>query len=268
MTPSSLPFTRRSRRASLVFESDGCSIFGMLHRPLVARAECPAVLLLHGFMADKCQPPHYLFVLLADALAEQGIVSLRIDLPGRGDSEGTTLDMTPQADLAAAARGMAALAAQPGVDSGRVALLGISWGGLLAALLAERAAAVALLSAAPGELVAWRPQLRQVEGRLVNEFVGNLIGSQFYEGLAALSPLAGLQKSGGPVLLLHGTDDESVPAGDIADAAGALRAAAIPVDVVAIAGADHIFFLPVWQRQVVATTVRWLAAALGTGGNA
>lgn len=115
----------------------------------------------HGFMASKCQPPHRLFVQLAEALARLGIVSLRIDLPGRGDSEGDTIDMTVEGDLAAAQQAIDVLAMQPDVDGARIGLVGISWGGALAATLAgrdPRVAATVLLSTHPYEQVNWKPR--------------------------------------------------------------------------------------------------------------
>ena len=126
-------------RDSVVYESRGLKIFGAIHRGInLSDQICPGVVMYHGFMASKSQPPHRLFVRLAEALARLGIVSLRIDLPGRGDSEGDTIDLTVDDDLAAAQKAIDVLIAQPDVDSQRIGLVGISWGGNLAATLAGR----------------------------------------------------------------------------------------------------------------------------------
>ena len=71
----------------------------------------------HGFMASMCQPPHRLLVQLAEALAQLGIVSLRIDLPGRGDSECDTLNLTVEDNLAATQKAIDVLVAQQDIDS-------------------------------------------------------------------------------------------------------------------------------------------------------
>lgn len=145
-----------------MYESRGLKIFGAIHRAAgPAGRACPGVVMYHGFMASKCQPPHRLFVQLAEALARLGIVSLRIDLPGRGDSEGDTIDMTVEGDLAAAQQAIDVLAMQPDVDGARIGLVGISWGGALAATLAgrdPRVAATVLLSTHPYEQVNWKPR--------------------------------------------------------------------------------------------------------------
>ena len=120
-------------RDSIAYDSRGLKIFGVIHRGTdPAGRPSPGVVMYHGFMASKCQPPHRLFVQLAEAIAGLGIVSLRIDLPGRGDSEGDTIDMTAEGDLAAAQQVIDLLAMQPDVDGARIGLVGISWGGVLA----------------------------------------------------------------------------------------------------------------------------------------
>src|SRR5512147_2680810 len=98
-------------RDSVVYESRGLKIFGVIHRGIDRTGQtCPGVVMYHGFLASKCQPPHRLFVQLAEALARLGIISLRIDLPSRGDSEGDSIDMTVEGDLAAAQRAIDVLA--------------------------------------------------------------------------------------------------------------------------------------------------------------
>jgi dipeptidyl aminopeptidase/acylaminoacyl peptidase len=253
-------------REPVVYESQGLKIFGVIERPREAAAHPrPAAVMLHGFMAAKYQPPHRLFVQLAEALAQRGIVSLRVDLPGRGDSEGDTIDITAGGDLAAAQGALDILAGQPDVDGTRIAFVGLSWGGYLAASIAggdSRVAASAILSCAPSERVEWRPTFQEVDGRRVNEFVGNLIGEQFYASLAQLTPLVELTHTRGPVLLMYGSQDEGVPSAAIAHAEQRLREAGVATEVVPIEGADHVFIAHAWQREVVTTTTAWLERVL------
>ncbi len=257
---------RPTAREPLVYERDGLRIFGVVHRPAgPAQGRRPGALLLHGFMAAKHQPPHRIFVQLSEALARAGVVSLRIDLPGRGDSEGDSIDITPAGDLAAAQGALDALAALPDVDGGRIGLVGISWGGVLAAILAGRDARVAcaaLWSCAPPEALDWRPELREAGGRRAAEFVGNLVGEQFYAGLAQLRPLDELCRTRAPVLLLHGTDDPETPPEALAHAQRHLAAAGVPVEVAPVEGADHVFFAPAWQREAVERTAGWMRTTM------
>lgn len=265
--PREEPITRySSTREAAAYESRDRKIFGVLHRPVAPELRaCPALAMYHGFMAAKHQLPHRLFVQLAEALAQIGVVSLRIDLPGRGDSEGDSIDISVEDDLAAAQQALDFLATRPEVDRARLGVVGISWGGLLAATLAgrdPRVVATVLWSSVPSEAIDWRPTFQDVDGRRVSEFVGNLVGEQFYAGLHQLSPLADLARARGPVLLVYGTADDEVDAGAIEHARERLSAAGVPADVAPIANADHVFFAPAWQRQVIATSIAWIERIL------
>ncbi len=249
-------------RDSVEYQSRGHKILGVVHRGMdpVTRS-CPGVVMLHGFMASKCQPPHRLFVQLAEALARLGIASLRIDLPGRGDSEGETIDLTVEDDLAAAQQAIDILAAQPDVNARRIAVLGISWGGILAATLAgrdPRVAAAVLLSTAPYEQVGWKPRLQKVEGRRVYKFVGNLVGDQFFAGLKQLHPVDDLARTCGPVAYIYGTKDRLIGSAALKNLQARLKTAGVPLDVIPIPGGDHIFMAPDLQRQVIDASVTWL----------
>jgi dienelactone hydrolase len=249
-------------RDSIVYESRGRRIFGVIHRGIYPDSHvCPGVIMYHGFMASKCQPPHRLFVQLAEALARLGIVSLRIDLPGRGDSEGDSIDMTVEDDLAAAQQAIDVLAAQPDVDVRRLGLVGISWGGILAATLTgrdPRVAATILLSTVPYEQVNWKPKFQKVEGRRVYKFVGNLIGDQFFAGMKQLHPVDDLAHACGPVAYIYGTKDRQIDSAALEKLQQRLMAAGVPLAVIPIADGDHIFFTYTLQRQVIDATVAWV----------
>jgi dienelactone hydrolase len=261
-----LQSVEQTTRDSIVYSSDGLKVFGVIHRPSSATtASRPGVVLYHGFVAAKYQPPHRIFVQLADELARAGIISLRIDLPGRGDSEGESIDMTVERDLHAASKAIDVLAEQPQVMVDRIGLVGISWGGMLAATLAgrdHRVACTVLWSSAPGDTPNWQPELRAVGGRMAAEIVGNLIGEQFYASLHQLHPIEDLKHTRGPVLFIYGTKDEVVPVAEIEQAHERLAATGIPTEVISIEGADHVFFNYAWQRQVVDQTTLWLRRVL------
>jgi uncharacterized protein len=253
-------------RDSVVYESRGLKIFGVIHRGIDPTSRpCPGVVMYHGFMASKCQPPHRLFVQLGEALAKLGIVSLRIDLPGRGDSEGDSIDLTVEGDLDAAQRAIDVLATRPDVDGKRIGLVGISWGGILAATLAgrdPRVVATVLLSTAPYEQVGWKPRLQRIEGRRVYKFVGNLVGDQFFAGLKQLHPVDDLAHTGGPVAYIYGTKDRLVNSAALENLQQRLMTAGVPLEVIPITDGDHVFMAPALQRQVLDATVTWIQRTL------
>ena len=121
--------TSQTQRAPVCLIVDDQQVYGFLHRPRATTGKLlPGVLILHGFLASKDQP-HRIFVTLAEALAQAGMVALRIDLRGRGDSEGESIDITPAADLADVAAALDYLAQRDDVDTSRIGLLGMSRAG-------------------------------------------------------------------------------------------------------------------------------------------
>ncbi|MCW5851120.1 MAG: alpha/beta fold hydrolase [Anaerolineae bacterium] len=251
-------------REPVVVTSQGGRLFGVLDRPLEdTSAMGPGVLILHGFLGSKDQP-HRMLVDLATALAQAGLVALRIDLPGRGDSQGESVDITVDGDLAAARAALDYLAALPGVDAQQLAVLGFSWGGVLGAHLAgesRRVRATVFWSSIPTERLVWRPEMTEVNGREVAEQWAMLVGRQFYDGMDQLRPLASLLQTTGAVLAIYGTADE-IQSEEIAAFQHALLEGRIPHEIVAIEGADHIFFRYAWKREVIERTVAWLAGIL------
>ena len=100
MAQTNRPLTREPAAAAtmrdpIVLENGGQKIFGVLHRPAGSPSTPrPAVAIVHGLVGSNDQP-HQLYVKLAEALARAGLIALRIDCRGRGDSEGETVAITP-----------------------------------------------------------------------------------------------------------------------------------------------------------------------------
>ncbi len=105
-------------------------VVGTLNQPSGASAQSPvpAVLMLHGFASSKDEVGN-MYARAADALAEQGIGSLRIDFSGFGKSDGDTGATTVGGQIADAEAAYQWLAAQPWIDPARIGILGFSLGG-------------------------------------------------------------------------------------------------------------------------------------------
>ncbi|MFR9803876.1 alpha/beta hydrolase [Pseudonocardia sp. RS010] len=166
---------RRTHAPQIVVDSDGERLAGTLRLPAARTGPVPAVLLLPGSGpldrdSDHRRATLGVTRLLADALADAGVASLRVDKRGTGASTGDFfrtgfLDTTRDAEAA-----LAALAARPEVDAQRIVVAGHSEGAFHAvALGAEHGelAGVVLLSGAahPAEEVL-RYQGRAVLGTL------------------------------------------------------------------------------------------------------
>lgn len=253
----------------VTFECKGQQIVGMLHLP-EGRGRFPAALLLHGFTGTKTEN-HRMFVKLSRQLANHGIASLRIDFRGAGDSAGEFEDLTIRSQVADALEAVRFLAHHKRVNSRRLALIGVSLGGAIAAYVAARE------RSRFKSLVLWAPV---AEGARIlddlstpdavaalaetglTDYGGNLVGVQFIRQFAEMKPLREIVKSRCPVLLVHGAKDERVPAQHTEMYARALHTSKRPVKTVIVTGADHTFNKHIWEQRVIAETVDWLGETL------
>lgn len=232
------------------------------------RAGWPGVLLCHGFTGQRMEA-HFLFVKASRAFAAAGLASLRFDFRGSGESSGRFQDMSILTEVHDAVAAWDALGRLPGIDPSRRAVLGLSMGGAVAALLAGGLAsqgrppqACALWSAAAnlhGVLLGRFLTRVGRRRRFPVEWAGHLVGRRFVDDLDRVPrPDAALGASGVPALVVHGTADVSVPvshARAYAKAAGAKGSR-----LVVLKGCDHTFNRPEWERRVIGLTARWLRA--------
>src|SRR6266568_7542966 len=119
---------------------------GMLHFPGVSlgrRRRVPGVVFFHGFTGDRMES-HWIFVKCARALAKAGIASLRFDFYGSGESEGEFRDASLLGEIADA-RAAVNFFRWQGIDAERLGMLGLSLGGVIAAILAPDCDARALV---------------------------------------------------------------------------------------------------------------------------
>ena len=147
------PFPYISRDLNLL-AGDGVKLAGTLVLP-EGEGPFPAALLVSGSGAqdrDETLFGHKPFWIIADYLARRGIATLRLDDRGFGESQGnfaisTTLDF--EADALSA---LEYLKTYPGLDPGKIGIIGHSEGGIIAAMTASKVPdlAFAVLLAGPG----------------------------------------------------------------------------------------------------------------------
>lgn len=218
------------------FDVDSQRCHGMLHLPLSGGPH-PAVLMLHGFTGQRMEP-HRLFVLFSRLLAEHGIASLRFDFRGSGESEGSFDEMTVSRELEDVRAAHDFLKAQPQIDPARIGLLGLSMGGMVAALsvglgfgsLALWAPAhprvwlnempsqgpldaptVMRLFAGAQRAGRLPPGIEVLEDKNLIDQGGNPVSPQFFADLSGYEPFQTVKAHQGPALVVHGTADPTVP---------------------------------------------------------
>lgn len=205
---------------------------GVLHLPESSAVGGAAV--LHGFGGDPDQPH---IVTTCEALAAAGIAALRFAYRDHRPPR-----MTLATGLADAAGAIRVLKAHPDVPE-RLGVVGFSFGGTVAALVAGRDSRIraAVLAAAPA-----------------------VAGPNFaaWSNDGKWKPVAELSRTRARVLLVWGSRDSQVAFENAERYAAVLSQARVPNRIVTIEGGDHDF-APAGPRAKMAETVaEWLRQAL------
>lgn len=259
---------------------DGLRLAGSLVQP-GQPADC-AVVLVHG--GGVTREEGGFFTRLAAGLAAAGVASLRYDLRGHGESEGTQQDSPLTAHLNDIRVALAHLRDSTGAS--RMSLLGTSFGGGLAAYYAadgpDELARLVLFnplldykSRFIDQKSYWSADhLDDREARQLNE-AGYLAHSPTFRlGRGMLNeafwicPRRVLRQITAPVLIVHGTRDTFVPVESSRQALSLLRTGHRLVEV---DGSQHGFAVHDdphylkpqslrWQESVIRATADWLTA--------
>ena len=208
----------------------------------------PALLMLHGLGSSRDEAGN-LFADAAEALAEAGYASLRIDFRGFGQSPGDTGAFTLTRQLEDAQIALQALAGLKDIDAARIGVIGFSFGA---------GAAIELAAAEPGRVKAlalWAPvgdyhqDLLESFGPLVFERAQSdgiaavdlgwrslAFRKAFFDGLRGPDLPALLQGFGGSVLLVNGAQDPYLRYAPAYSAPAAGQRHQLILE-----GADHLF---------------------------
>jgi dienelactone hydrolase len=260
--------------STVAIPGESYDIAGTLALPPESAGAVPAVLMLHGY-ASSADEVGDMYGRLADALAAQGVASLRIDFAGMGASEASTRDYTYSSMTSDASTALDWLLAQGVVDPARVGVQGFSLGSHIGAHLVgtdERPLAFGSWSGAisNGSPTTTVEQIAECEatgeGHLELDLGWRTIDhscAYFSEAVEA-TPLTDFAPYDGALLLIAGADDVVVDPSVSENAATASASDNVTLQV--LDGADHIFHVltedQTLAEQVISTTADWYAANL------
>lgn len=225
----------------------------------------PGVVMLHGFTGQRIESG-FLFVQASRALETAGLASLRFDFHGSGESDGTFDEMTASTEQADAAAAIDFFKGLPEIDAARLGLLGISFGGMhTACTLGARTdlRAGVLWSAVGNCIQLWRQRLTPEDREMLDDRgwldrAGLRLGKAFFDDLPRHKPYDAVARYGGPVLVVHGTDDQSVPLGDAEEYVRVLEARTrAATDHLFVPGGNHVFANWDHRQAVFGKTVAW-----------
>ncbi len=264
--------TTAARDTPLVIDRSGSPI-PAIYRGTAAGPAGPAVLMLHGTASQKNEVGD-MFRRLAERLSEQGVRSLRIDFAGCGESPLPQTAFTVTSEVADAVRAFDWLADHSDVDPSRIAVVGFSQGGMVAAqLVSDRPAVAALVSWSSGDL-------RAMPGPTVFEelFLGADVdvsidlgfrsftfSRTWWDEFSQFSASAAVEEYTGPILAIAGDADDLVSP----ECSRALLDAA-PSEakkLIVLPEADHIFNVLDEESDqssiAIEHTLDWLQEHLG-----
>jgi uncharacterized protein len=266
----------------LSFDVDDQRCHGMLHLPTtLSAAPFPCVVLLHGFTGTHLEP-HRIFALMARLLAQNNIAAFRFDFRGSGDSEGSFDQMTATREREDVVAALRMLETRPDLHRERFGLLGLSMGGLVAALTMAEAQVRSLCLWAPahpeislGKLGSTNPErvretfaagfadetlppgVRFDPELGVLDIGGNPVSSAFFEDLTRLKPLETVRRHAGSSIVVHGSADAVVPI-----RIGASYAEALGTRLHTVEGGGHTFDSLPQQAQVLRVTLEFFRNSL------
>lgn len=254
-------------RSEVRYRSDGRWVTAIMNRPN-GRGPFPAIVLSHGYIEPSVYVTGQGLAREQDALARAGYVVLHTDYRGHAGSGPTSvLDRETRLgyteDVITAVHTVAAL---PYVDADRLALLGRSMGGgiTLNALVSKPGLVDAAVLYAPvssrfvDNLNRWtRPERPEVASRLL-ERLGP--ARERPQALRDLSSRTFFKRITEPVLIHHGTADESCPLRWSRATYAALGSSDAQARLIVYPGEPHAFVAQ-WQRSMD-TTLRWLRRQL------
>lgn len=211
----------------LHFPVAGQRVTGTLCLPRGAPA--PVVLMVHGFTGSRDEMAvtgtgEGVFSRSARRMAQRGLASLRIDCRGSGASEGDFADTTYEGQITDAMAALAVLSEDPRVQGQRMALLGWSQGGLVAACVAGRtnrplatalwAAVADPLESLGGILGAEALAAGLTTGDVALPIVVHdktiTLKQGYFDGMMTLKPVEELRPYAGPLFVAHGRQDTAV----------------------------------------------------------
>jgi alpha-beta hydrolase superfamily lysophospholipase len=200
--------------------SNGLNLVGILHNP--ENKTDSAVIIAHGFTSNKDYPRH---IKTADALASKGIAAFRMDFGGSGESDGREITIASELDdLESAIKYMKNLGYE------NMGLLGESLGGLIS-LKAYSDDIKAIILWAPVTRIRQTLQLTDLEKKSLEDkgyFIRVKDGKDFKIPQEYINERLNVDKESVlrevkiPVLIIHGTEDKTIPISDSEDAIGFL----------------------------------------------
>jgi pimeloyl-ACP methyl ester carboxylesterase len=236
------------------------TLVGILHEPDRSEA-ASAVILCHGMESNKESAK---LVAMSRELAAKGILALRFDFSGSGESEGKFEEMTYSGEVEDL---RAAYEVVMKYRPKKIGVLGSSMGGTVALLFAaeEQNVAALVTIAAPvhperfSERLSTPEDTEQWRAQGFIEYHGRRLNVSLLHDLEVLDVPKAARKISCPVLVIHGDKDDIVPVEEGHELFAELAA---PKRLCIIEGSGHRLTEPAHLQKALADSIDWLTQNL------
>ncbi|MFD3614788.1 alpha/beta hydrolase family protein [Streptomyces sp. NPDC058676] len=246
----------------VTYEVDGLTISGLMNIP-TGNGPFPALVLAHGYIDPAVYTTGRGLAREQDLLAREGYVVLHTDYRNHAGSDDdpdndVNLRLGYTEDVIGAALALRS-SGRPEIDGDRIGLLGRSMGGgvvynalVVAPGLFDAAVAFAPVSSRPAENIDHfqRPDDDPVVAEIEAEHGTPKENPAFWR---AVSPVTYVDRVTEPLLIHHGTADDTCPLAWTKQTVAAFEAAGKDVELRTYTGEGHTFG-PQWPRSMAATT--------------
>jgi uncharacterized protein len=189
-----------------------------IHFPINAEDKAPVMIFVHGFIGNKIGE-HRMFVKAANFFSSLGYVCVRFDFSGCGESDGLYKELSFSKKVTELKAVISYISHFDGIGNRNITLVGHSLGGAVTAMVAPSLTNI-------NKIVLWAPVARpykdivsitseeavvlaKKEGKY--DFNGFEISHTFFEDLKLYNPLKTVSLYSGPLLIIHGDQDQDVP---------------------------------------------------------
>lgn len=200
---------------------NGNKIRGFINRP-DKEGKYPCLIYSHGFTGHMSDS-HFMLAKLSKTLENLNIVSIRFDFLGTGESDGNFKDMTLSNEVADCETVINYAKTLNYIDANNINLIGFSMGGAVATITASKninlinrailiSPAANIANIFMGGIRNEKIHVLLKEG--IIDFNGNVLGKDAIDDALNINiydKAKELNKLKGNILLIHGSNDETVP---------------------------------------------------------
>lgn len=228
-------------------------VAGSLYCPDTFKDNAPSILFIHGWKSNKEE-----FAEAARALCDMGFVSLSCNLRGHDQHSQPLKTVSREDNLEDVLTAYDLLASRHDVDPARIGVVGVSYGGYLAATLSARRRVRWLVLRAPA-------LYKDTDFDKPKEQVNKIQNLPAYRR-EHLDPednqvLADISRFGGDVLILESENDSIIPHQEIMNYLNAFNRSRSLTHRI-IPNADHALSEEQWQQEFVSILSAWFKERL------